>query len=73
MSTPTLVAPATDAAGSLPYNIAVPGAVIGTWADDSDQALFVAPDKLLALLLHAVLLNHPNILLLGFCWKVQII
>lgn len=28
---------------------------------------------LLALLLHAVLLNHPNILILGFYWKVQII
>ena len=52
MSTPTLVAPATDTAGSLPYNNAVPGAVIGTWADDTDQALFVAPDKLIALLLH---------------------
>ena len=50
MSTPTLVAPATDAAGSLPYHHAVPGAVIGTWADDTDQALFVAPDKLLSLL-----------------------
>jgi NADH-quinone oxidoreductase subunit C/D len=52
MSTPTLVAPASDAAGSLPYNDAVAGAVIGTWADDSDKALVVAPDKLLPLLRH---------------------
>lgn len=52
MSTPTLVAPVADAANSLPYNDAVPGAVIGTWAEDTDQALVVAPDKLLPLLLH---------------------
>ena len=56
MSTPTLVAPeATSSAsgdGSLPYNNAVPGAVTGTWADDTDKALFVAPDKLLPLLTH---------------------
>jgi NADH-quinone oxidoreductase subunit D/NADH-quinone oxidoreductase subunit C/D len=52
MSTPTLVAPAPDAAGSSSYNDAVPGAVIGTWADDTDTALVVAPDKLLPLLRH---------------------
>jgi NADH-quinone oxidoreductase subunit D/NADH-quinone oxidoreductase subunit C/D len=52
MSTPTLVAPETTAAGSLPYNSAVPGAVIGAWAEDTDNALFVAPDKLLPLLTH---------------------
>ena len=34
------------------YNNAVPGAIIGTWADETDPALFVAPDKLLALLTH---------------------
>ena len=35
-----------------PYNQSVPGAIIGTWADDTEKALFVAPDKLLALLTH---------------------
>lgn len=44
--------PATPAGPALPYNDAVPGAVIGTWADDTDKALFVAPDKLLPLLAH---------------------
>jgi len=37
---------------SLPYNAAVPGAVIGRWTEDTDAALVVAPDKLLALLQH---------------------
>ncbi len=32
-----------------PYNDAVPGAVIGIWADDTDSSLVVAPDKLLSL------------------------
>ena len=32
------------------YNDAVPGAIIGTWADESDPALVVAPDKLIDLL-----------------------
>jgi len=32
------------------YNDAVPGAVIGIWADDTDSSLVVAPDKLLSLL-----------------------
>ncbi len=35
-----------------PYNDAVPGAVIGVWADDTDSSLVVAPDKLLSLLTH---------------------
>jgi NADH-quinone oxidoreductase subunit D/NADH-quinone oxidoreductase subunit C/D len=35
-----------------PYNQSVPGAIVGTWADDTEKALFVAPDKLLALLTH---------------------
>ncbi|MCB0129921.1 MAG: NADH-quinone oxidoreductase subunit D [Caldilineaceae bacterium] len=34
------------------YNEAVPGAVIGTWADDSEPSLVVAPDKLVELLTH---------------------
>lgn len=37
---------------SLPYNDVLPGAVIGRWAENSDPALIVAPDKLLALLTH---------------------
>ncbi len=37
---------------SLPYNDAVPGAVIGQWAEGTDSALIVAPDKLIALLTH---------------------
>uniref|UniRef100_A0A7C1JYT1 Multifunctional fusion protein n=1 Tax=Caldilinea aerophila TaxID=133453 RepID=A0A7C1JYT1_9CHLR len=41
-------APAIDPL--LPFNDAVPGAVIGTWAEDTDKAYFVAPDKLLPLL-----------------------
>lgn len=43
-------APAPAAHPNLPFNKAVPGAVIGTWADDTEKAYFVAPDKLLALL-----------------------
>ncbi len=35
-----------------PYNDAVPGAVLGTWADDTDKAYIIAPDKLIALLTH---------------------
>lgn len=38
-------APAVET--TLPYAQAVPGAVIGVWANDTDAALFVAPDKLL--------------------------
>ena len=34
------------------YNDAVPGAIIGVWADDTDSSLVVAPDKLLSLLTH---------------------
>jgi NADH-quinone oxidoreductase subunit D/NADH-quinone oxidoreductase subunit C/D len=43
-------APVVDA--SLPYNDAVPGAVLGRWCEETDEALFVAPDKLIALLTH---------------------
>jgi NADH-quinone oxidoreductase subunit D/NADH-quinone oxidoreductase subunit C/D len=35
-----------------PLNEAVPGAITGTWADETEAALFVAPDKLLPLLRH---------------------
>ncbi len=37
---------------NLPYANAVPGAVIGTWADETDAALVVAPEKLLEFLTH---------------------
>lgn len=43
-------APVADA--KLPWNDAVPGAVIGVWAEETDKAYFVAPEKLLALLTH---------------------
>lgn len=43
-------APAADA--GLPWNSAVPGAVLGRWAEETEAALLVAPDKLLALLTH---------------------
>lgn len=33
-------------------NDAVPGAIIGEWAEETEKALFVAPDKLLPLLRH---------------------
>ncbi|MCB0022295.1 MAG: NADH-quinone oxidoreductase subunit C, partial [Caldilinea sp.] len=52
MSEATAVATAPAVDSSLPYNDAVPGAVVGTWADDTDKALFVAPDKLIDLLTH---------------------
>jgi NADH-quinone oxidoreductase subunit C/D len=53
MSEATAVATAPVATDpSLPFSQEVPGAVIGEWAADSDQALFVAPDKLLPLLTH---------------------
>ena len=35
-----------------PYNEAVPGAVTGEWATETEAALFVAPDKLLNLCTH---------------------
>lgn len=50
MSNATGVATAETVDTALPYNDAVPGAVLGSWAADSDQALVVAPDKLLPLL-----------------------
>ncbi|MBV7339706.1 NADH-quinone oxidoreductase subunit D [Chloroflexi bacterium TSY] len=37
---------------SLPYNDAVPGAVLGQWAEETDPGLIVAPDKLISLLMH---------------------
>ena len=37
---------------SLPFAKAVPDAVIGTWAEETDAALVVAPAKLLAFLTH---------------------
>ena len=37
---------------SLPYNNVVAGAVLGKWAEGSDPALIVAPDKLIPLLTH---------------------
>ena len=40
------------AAQSFPYGNAVPGAVIGTWTDNSGASLVVAPDQLIALLTH---------------------
>lgn len=42
--------PAVDS--SLPYSNIVPGAVIGRWAQDTEPALMVAPDKLIDLLMH---------------------
>ena len=50
MSEATMVAEAPAIDPLLPFNDAVPGAVIGTWAEDTDKAYFVAPDKLLPLL-----------------------
>ena len=37
---------------SLPYANEVPGAVVGRWAESSEPALVVAPDKLIPLLTH---------------------
>jgi NADH-quinone oxidoreductase subunit D/NADH-quinone oxidoreductase subunit C/D len=47
-----MVAPEATADSSLPYNDVVPGAVVGAWTQDTEPALFVAPDKLLPLLTH---------------------
>ena len=52
MSEATAVATAPAEDSSLPYNDAVPGAVVGAWAEDTEKALFVAPDKLIDLLTH---------------------
>jgi NADH-quinone oxidoreductase subunit C/D len=46
MTEATMVATAPAVDSSLPYNDAVPDAVVGVWADDTEKALFVAPDKL---------------------------
>ena len=48
-STPAESAPTP---AGLPYNDVVPGAVIGRWTEETEPALVVAPDKLLALLAH---------------------
>ncbi len=40
------------AAQKFPYSDAVPGAVVGTWLDNSGDSLVVAPEKLIALLTH---------------------
>jgi len=50
MSEATAVATAPALNSLLPYNDVVPGAVLGTWADDTEKALVVAPDKLVDLL-----------------------
>ena len=42
--------PETTAALSLPYNHAVPGAVLARWAEETDPALIVAADKIIDLL-----------------------
>ncbi|MBX3015481.1 MAG: NADH-quinone oxidoreductase subunit D [Caldilineaceae bacterium] len=47
---PSASTPAVDT--SLPYNDAVPGAVVGRWLPETASALIVAPDKLLPLLTH---------------------
>lgn len=51
MSDATAVAEET-AQQELPYNETVPGAVLGTWADETDAALIVDPNKLIDLLTH---------------------
>lgn len=48
VTAPPVGAPAVDT--RLPYNNAVPGAIIGTWLTETEPALVVAPDKLLELL-----------------------
>ena len=48
VTAPPVGAPAVDT--RLPYNDAVPGAVVGTWLTETEPALVVAPDKLLELL-----------------------
>ena len=52
MSDATVVETAPTVDPSLPYSDAVPGAVIGVWAEETEKALVVAPDKLLPLLQH---------------------
>ncbi len=52
MSEATIVETAPTVDPSLPYGDAVPGAVIGVWAEETDKALVVEPDKLLSLLQH---------------------
>lgn len=50
MSSTVADAPVVDQA--LPYNSAVPGAVVGKFAESSQPSLVVAPDKLISLLTH---------------------
>jgi NADH/F420H2 dehydrogenase subunit C len=50
VTAPPKSAPAIDS--NLPYNKAVPGAVIGKWLTETEPALVVAPDKLIDLLTH---------------------
>jgi NADH:ubiquinone oxidoreductase subunit D/NADH:ubiquinone oxidoreductase subunit C len=50
MSDAVAVAESTEQ--GLPYQDAVPGAVIGTWAEETDKSYFVAPDKIIPLLTH---------------------
>lgn len=45
-------APVAAQPDGMPFAEAVPGAVIGRWAEGTDSALFVAPDKLIELLTH---------------------
>src|SRR5262245_3485445 len=54
MTVLTAEAPVTETPvdPSLPYNAIIPGAVLGRWAETTDPALIVAPDKLLPLLTH---------------------
>jgi len=47
----TVVAPEAPAFDH-PYNQAVPNAVTGTWADETESALVVAPEKIIDLLTH---------------------
>jgi NADH:ubiquinone oxidoreductase subunit D/NADH:ubiquinone oxidoreductase subunit C len=50
VTAPPKSAPAIDS--NLPYNKAVPGAVIGKWLTETEPALVVAPDRLIDLLTH---------------------
>ena len=52
VATPQTAGTPEPAPAGLPYNDAIPGAVIGRWAEETEPALVVAPDKLIALLTH---------------------
>lgn len=49
---PVADAAATKSDASLPYGDAVPGAVLGRWAEETDGGLVVAVDQLIPLLTH---------------------